>query len=82
MSSMATDKARPEAYRIVSRYHVNEWSDDLQATIPGWRIKAQWISTGTILPVFVPDASYTPESVDATIRHAGAVDQAMHSLGG
>jgi hypothetical protein len=72
----------PAAYRIVSRLHVNQWSNQLQQAIPGWDIRALWISTGTILPVFVPDASYTAENVDAMIRSAGATDEQMHALGG
>lgn len=82
MTAAVPQADRPEAYRIVSRYHVNDWSDDLQATVPGWRIKAQWIKTGAILPVFIPDAAYTPANVDAAIRHAGAVDESIHNLGG
>lgn len=70
------------AYRIVSRVHVNQWSAELQQAVPGWDIRAQWIGTGTILPVFVPDASYTPENVDVLIRAAGAKDEQIHGLGG
>lgn len=70
------------AYRIVSRVHVNRWDDGLQAAVPGWDVRALWIKTGTVLPVFVPDASYTPENVDALIRNAGAVDERIHGLGG
>lgn len=82
MTAAVPQPDRKETYRIVTRYHVNEWSEDLQATVPGWRVKALWIKTGTILPVFMPDQSYTPENLDAAIRHAGAVDESMHSLGG
>lgn len=69
-------------YRIVSRVHVNQWNDQLQAAVPGWDIRALWISTGTILPVFVPDTQYTPENVDQLVRHAGELDDRMHALGG
>lgn len=70
------------AYRIISRSHVNQWSDALQAAVPGWDIRALWLRTGTVIPVFVPDASYTPDNVDALIRAAGATDEAIHALGG
>lgn len=74
--------ATQPAYRILSRLHVNQWDNGLQQTVAGWQIKAQWFATGTILPVFVPDASYTAVNVDALIRDAGARDEQMHALGG
>lgn len=70
------------AYRIISRVHVNQWSNELQTAVPGWDIKALWIKTGTVLPIFVPDASFTAENVDTLIRIAGAKDDAIHQLGG
>lgn len=71
-----------QTYRIIERNHVNKWNDKLQTVEPGWDIKALWVSTGTILPVFVDDAHYTPENVDTFIRAAGATDDAVHALGG
>lgn len=70
------------AYRIVMRAHVNRWDDDLQTAVPGWEIKARWVSTGAVLPVFLPDASYTADNVDTLIRAAGARDEEVHRLGG
>lgn len=72
----------PTAYRIVSRLHINQWDNALQQAVAGWDIRALWIKTGTILPIFVPDASYTAENVDTLIRIAGAKDEQMHALGG
>lgn len=72
----------PTAYRIVSRVHVNRWDEALQAAVAGWDIRALWVKTGTVIPVFVPDASYTAENVDALVRIAGAKDDQIHSLGG
>jgi hypothetical protein len=69
-------------YRIVSRVHVNQWSNELQQAVPGWDIRALWVKTGTMLPIFVPDASYTAENVDTLIRIAGAKDEQIHELGG
>lgn len=68
-------------YVILSRVHTNQWDDDLQTTVPGWSIKARWSNTGTVLPVFVPDSVYTPQTVDALIRAAGANDEQIHKLG-
>lgn len=68
-------------YRIVQRNHVNQWSNELQTAVPGWDIRALWISTGTVLPVFVPDSQYTADNVDKMIRHAGAIDEQIHGLG-
>lgn len=82
MSAAAAAEQQTQAYRILSRVHVNRWDDGLQTTVPGWEIKALWLATGTILPVFVPDASYSAQTVDALIRAAGALDSQIHSLGG
>lgn len=71
-----------QAYAIISRVHVNRWDDDLQRAVPGWDIKARWNATGTILPVFIPDAAYTAANVDTFIRAAGAKDEQIHNLGG
>jgi hypothetical protein len=72
----------PTIYRIIQRNHVAQWSDALQQAVPGWDLRVQWLSTGTILPVFVPDTVYTPENIDTMIRAAGAVDERVHALGG
>lgn len=81
MTATAPAASSSGAYRIVSRYHVNQWDDALQATVPGWIVKALWFSTGTVLPVFVPDASYTAANVDTLVRAAGAKDEEIHQLG-
>jgi hypothetical protein len=72
----------PITYRIVSRVHVNQWSNELQQAVPGWDIRAYWAATATTLPVFVPDVNYTPENVDQFIRLAGEKDEKIHALGG
>jgi hypothetical protein len=72
----------PQAYAIISRVHVNRWDEELQRAVPGWDIKARWNRTATILPVFVPDAAYTAQNVDALIRAGGAKDEQIHGLGG
>jgi hypothetical protein len=72
----------PTAYVIVQRNHVAQWSDALQQAVPGWDLRVQWVKTGTILPVFVPDTVYTPENIDTLIRAAGALDERVHALGG
>lgn len=82
MSTTAVEPAQPTTYRIVSRVHVNRWDDSLQTTVPGWEIKALWLRTGTVLPVFVPDQAFTAPNVDALIREAGARDDQIHALGG
>lgn len=69
------------AYRIVQRNHVSQWSTELNRAVDGWNVLALWLSTRTVLPVFVPDDRYTPENVDALIRAAGATDEAIHKLG-
>lgn len=69
------------AYSIISRSHVNHWDNGLQRAVAGWEIAARWTSTGTILPVFVADANYTPDQVDAAIKAAGVKDEAIEKLG-
>lgn len=68
-------------YRIVSRVHINKWSDELQGVIPGWDIRALWLKTGTMLPVFCPDAQFSAENVDRLIVNAGERDDSIHALG-
>lgn len=68
-------------YVILSRVHVNQWDNDLQETVPGWLLKVRWSATGTILPVFIPDGVYTPETIDKVVRASGKVDEQIHSLG-
>lgn len=82
MSTAAPSAGLPTVYRIVSRTHVNQWSNELQQAVPGWDIRALWVATGTVLPVFVPDSQFTADNVDALIRHQGAIDEQIHSLGG
>jgi hypothetical protein len=81
---MATDpQQQPQqtTYRIVSRYQVNRWDDGLQATVPGFDVKALWFRTGTVLHLFIPAQAYTPDNVDVLIREAGARDDAIGALG-
>lgn len=73
--------AGTETFRILSKTHVNRWNQNLQTAEPGWDIKALWVSTGTTIPVFVPDSQYTAENVDQAIRHLGALDERVHALG-
>lgn len=68
-------------YTIISRVHVNQWDNDLQETVPGWSLKVRWNATGTLLPVFIPDGVFTPETIDKVVRAAGAVDEKIHTLG-
>lgn len=70
------------AYRRVAWAHVNKWDPLLQDTVSGWEGKFLWVSTGNILPVFIDDAHYTPENLDALVRAAGALEDATHKLGG
>lgn len=81
MSAIDTAGGASTVYRIVSRVHVNRWSDELQSAVPGWELRALWIATGTVLPVFVADVNYTAENVDRLIRAAGRTDEQIHGLG-
>jgi hypothetical protein len=70
------------AYTIVSTTHINQWSDKLQTAVPGWEVKALWLATNTIIPVFVPDGNFSAENVDTLVMHEGAKIDAVHALGG
>lgn len=82
MSSLASDPDTNAAYRIVSKTHVNQWSNELQQAVPGWDIRIYWVKTGSTIPIFVPDSQYTADNVDKIARHFGAVDEQVHALGG
>ena len=82
MSEAAPQPAKtPAPYQIVSTIASTEWSQQLQQAVSGWTVRALWLPTNTILPVFVPDDVYTADNVDALIRAAGAKNSAVHSLG-
>lgn len=58
--------------------HVSQWVEDQQKVIPGWKVLGRWNSTGTIIPVFVPDTSDLPLTSDALIRYQGAQLDKLH----
>ena len=68
-------------YTIMTSVHVNQWNQQLQRAESGWEVEALWAATNTVIPVFLPDAQYTPENVDKAIRDAGAVVSQVHALG-
>jgi hypothetical protein len=81
MSATLASEGNATTYRIVSRVHVNQWSNELQQAVPGWDVRVYWVKTGTTIPVFVPDSQYTAENLDTVIRHFGAIDEQIHALG-
>lgn len=68
-------------YSILSRTHIDKYDPAVQTVVSGWQLKVLWASTGTVLNVFVPDASYSPDTVDAEIRAQGALDDQIGTLG-
>lgn len=69
-------------YRILSIVPVNRWVRELQEAVPSHEIRVQWASTGDVLTVYVPDATYNPTEVDSAIRQAGYNNEQVRSLGG
>lgn len=68
---MDTSADRP--YVIIGRpIHENRWVEELQAVVPGWAVKARWLATGAIVPVFVPDEADLVQTTDQLVRHYGA----------
>lgn len=78
-TAVTSDTGKP--YQIVGTpVHVNQWSDALQQVQSGWQVTAQWIATGTIIRVFVPDTADLPSTADTLIRQQGAQLDALHAL--
>ncbi len=68
-------------YAIVSRTILNRWDPEKLEAVEGWEIRARWASTGTLLKVFVPAATYNATEVDTAIRAAGHLDDQIGALG-
>lgn len=77
MSEVAAEPSKP--YTILGApLHVRQWSDEQQAVLDGWEIRARWSANGAVIRVFVPDNADIPASADALIRHQG---QQLDALG-
>ena len=68
----------PKPYSILTETHENRWNEQLQTVQSGWKVTAQWLDTGTIIPVFVPDSADLVSTADALIRQQGAQIDALH----
>lgn len=78
---MANTDTQTKPYVIIgTAVHKNQWSDALQQVQGGWEVRAQWLATGTIVTVFVPDTNDLPSTADAFIRQQGAQLDALHAL--
>lgn len=81
MSDTATETGATKPYAIIGTpVHENQWSDALQQVQSGWRVTAQWLATGTVIRVFVPDTADLPSTADSLIRAQGAQLDALHAL--
>lgn len=81
MSDTMTETDQGKPYVIIGTpVHVNQWSDALQQVQSGWQVTAQWLATGTIIRVFVPDSADLPSTADSLIRSQGAQLDALHAL--
>lgn len=49
--------------------------------VPGYRVVAQDTQTGAVATVFVPEAVYSPENVDAAIVHDLTLHNQVLALG-
>lgn len=73
------DAGKP--YQVVGTpVHMNQWSEALQQVQSGWQVTAQWLATGTIIRVFVPESADLPSTADTLIRQQGAQIDALHAL--
>lgn len=67
-------------YTITSQVHINNLNEDGTVT-PGFQVVARDALSGVSFPVFVPDAQYTAEGVDMSIRHLLDRVREVHRLG-
>lgn len=71
----------PPEYTITKRVHRNKWMEATQTAVPGWDFTVHDSVTGAYVPVFVDDAHFTAENMDAAIREALAPIRATAQLG-
>ena len=64
--------AAVKPYQVVSENHTVTWDVGLQQSVPGWEVKAVWLATNTIIPVFVPDTADLVAGTDQLVRAKGA----------
>lgn len=77
MSAVDTSTGRP--YVILGTpIHENRWVEESQAVVSGWAVRAKWLQTGTVIPVFVPDSADLVQTSDQLIRHYGAQLDTLH----
>lgn len=68
-------------YSIVSQVERNEIDEDSAQVEAGRVIRFKDGLTGVVGSVFVPKRIYTPDNVDALIRHELAQIRGVHTLG-
>jgi hypothetical protein len=77
---MADTDVKP--YRVVAENHVVKWDNQLQQSVEGWDVKALWLATQTIIPVFIPDGRDLNAGVDLLVRAQGTELDRLHSTTG
>lgn len=70
-----------DTYTVLSQVPVNRWIPELQEAREGYDVTARWLSTGTVVKVFVPRESYNGTNVDAAIRTEGYKHDEVAALG-
>lgn len=81
MSTASPETEQDKPYQLIGTpVHMNQWSDALQQVQSGWQVTAQWLATGTVIRVFVPDSADLPSTADSLIRSQGAQLDALHAL--
>lgn len=77
MSAVDTATGRP--YIILGTpVHENRWVEEAQAVVGGWAVRAKWLATGTVIPVFVPDTADLVKTTDSLVRHYGDQLNTLH----
>jgi len=79
---MADTSTQSKPYQLVGApIHQNQWDPAVQAVVSGWTVRARWLSTGAIIPVFVPDTDDLVSTADTLIRFTGAQLDALAAKG-
>lgn len=73
--------ANGTGYTVIRQTHINQLDRNSGEVVPGWEITVQDGVTGTSVPVFVPDANYSPEGAAAAIEHVLTQVRGVHTLG-
>jgi hypothetical protein len=68
-------------YQVISQVYAPKWIEELQRAVAGWTVTVRDNVTGTVVPVFVPESSYTVDGVRTYVEQALAPVRQVAALG-